>query len=219
MMDLLIFSDSHGRAEAMQVVLDRQIRTPDAVIFLGDGLRDIQWLDTNGSTLFDVRGNCDWFADASFPSELTVSFEEHRIFATHGHLYGVKSGLGGLIARAAELEADIVLFGHTHMPLYQTLSQGSTVRGQTLSRPMHLFNAGIGDREGMRPLFEADESEMELCGIRAFGYNSDTVYHMIIKQRVNGKEYTFRWEDAADHPSEYAIMVQGYSTKCPEKFI
>ena len=40
-MNILVFSDSHGRGSRMLEALARQIKKPDAVIFLGDGLRDL----------------------------------------------------------------------------------------------------------------------------------------------------------------------------------
>ncbi len=141
-MELLIFSDSHGKNDGMQEAVDRQVGRVDAVIFLGDGLRDVDRLWTDGATLFSVRGNCDWFSDASTETEQTVCFEGHRLFFTHGHLYGVKGRVGGLVARAAELDADIVLFGHTHTPYSEVIPAGSVIAGRSLPRPMYLFNPG-----------------------------------------------------------------------------
>ena len=144
--ELLIFSDSHGKGNRMQLAIDRQVTPIDAVVFLGDGLRDADHLWTNGATLFGVRGNCDWFSDVDAEVEMTIQMEGHRIFLTHGHAYGVKGGIGALIARAAELNADIVLFGHTHTPLCETIPKGTTVDGKPLARPMYLFNPGsIGE--------------------------------------------------------------------------
>jgi len=37
-----------------------------------------------------------------------------KIFLTHGHLYGVKSTMKEIEAKAEEIEADICIFGHTH---------------------------------------------------------------------------------------------------------
>lgn len=137
-MDFLIFSDSHGRSDAMQAAIDRQLHAPDSIFFLGDGLRDAETLLTGRSHLFSVRGNCDFVWDPSIASEQLLPFGEHKILITHGHLFGVKSGLGGLIAHAAQLGADITLFGHTHQPLAISLSQSET----PLGRPMYLFNPG-----------------------------------------------------------------------------
>ena len=39
-MEYLVLSDSHGRADLVDRAMAVQIRTPDAVLFLGDGLRD-----------------------------------------------------------------------------------------------------------------------------------------------------------------------------------
>ena len=59
-----------------------------------------------------VSGNCDFF-DADTPSELVLEMEG-KGFVTHGHKYRVKDGLNTLYYRGLELDADIVLFGHTH---------------------------------------------------------------------------------------------------------
>ena len=141
-MELLIFSDSHGRGDAMRRALAKQLSPPQAVCFLGDGLRDAQSLELGRAMLYDVRGNCDWGVQADAPTERTVCLEGHRLLLTHGHLHGVKGGLGALIAAAARAEADIVLFGHTHTPTQIEIPAGETAGGVTLSRPMHLFNPG-----------------------------------------------------------------------------
>lgn len=122
----------------MQQAIDRQLRAPDSIFFLGDGLRDTDALRTGRSHLFAVRGNCDLVYDPTIATEQLLPFGEHKLLLTHGHLTGVKGGLGGLIARAAELGADVVLFGHTHQPLALTLRADET----QLGRPMHLFNPG-----------------------------------------------------------------------------
>lgn len=141
--EFLIFSDSHGRFGAMQAALDRQRRAPDGVLFLGDGLADTDRLSLGHSQLFAVRGNCDLYWDPSVKTEELLGFEGHRILITHGHHYGVKDGTGALISHAAECGADIVLFGHTHEPIYTVIPAGKAL----LDRPMHLFNPGsIGQR-------------------------------------------------------------------------
>ena len=146
-MEFLIFSDSHGKYYGAIEAFERQIQVPDAVFFLGDGVRDMSASDFGGAAFFSVRGNCDLFAPDSAPAEMTLSFEGHRILLCHGHFFGVKSGYGALISHAAELEADIVLFGHTHRPYEVTIPEGFAVGGKALSRPMYLFNPGsLGQR-------------------------------------------------------------------------
>ena len=150
-MELLIVSDSHGRVENIQSALERQIKKPDAILFLGDGARDLDRLWSFDIPIWAVRGNCDWSSsDYADRTERLLYLEGHTVLLTHGHEWGVKGGLGALIAHAAEVGADIVLFGHTHKPTLQTVTAGETVGKATLTRPMYLFNPGsIGyDEDG-----------------------------------------------------------------------
>ena len=142
-MEFLIFSDSHGSVSNMSLALDRQVKSPDAILFLGDGARDIDNLFVVDTPIWAVRGNCDWASgDLADKTERLLHFEGHTILICHGHEWGVKSGYGALIRHAAEVDADIVLFGHTHTPVEQVIPQGEAVGNSTLSRPMYLFNPG-----------------------------------------------------------------------------
>ena len=69
-MEFLIFSDSHGRTEGMELAWKRQLRTPDAVLFLGDGLRDVNSMELAESMLYEVSGNCDWFSCFSATNDI-----------------------------------------------------------------------------------------------------------------------------------------------------
>lgn len=148
-MELLIFSDSHGRAENMSLAIDRQVKAPDAILFLGDGARDIDRIFVVDTPIWAVRGNCDWYSsDLADRTERLLYLEGHTILLTHGHEWGVKGGLGALISHAADVGADIVLFGHTHVPILVTLAAGEQIGRTTLSRPMYLFNPGSIGYEG-----------------------------------------------------------------------
>ncbi len=144
-MELLIFSDSHGRSERIEEALERQLRAPAAVLFAGDGLRDLQNIDFGRSALYEVAGNCDWFASDT-PAERLLFWEGHKLLLTHGHLYGVKHGYGTLLSHAVKEDIDLVVFGHTHTPCCEVFSAGTTLFGKTLERPIYLFNPGsLGD--------------------------------------------------------------------------
>jgi putative phosphoesterase len=145
-MEFLIFSDSHGKTEGMELALARQIKQPHGIFFLGDGVRDVERLNARESLLYDVTGNCDWFScfcgEGNAPLQRVIDLEGHRIFMTHGHLFGVKGGYGGLLAQAVEVGADIVLSGHTHVPHLEILPVGEFVGATALERPLYLFNPG-----------------------------------------------------------------------------
>ena len=62
-----------------------------------------------------VKGNCDFMGD--FEEELLLPLDGGgKLFLTHGHLHGIKQSLLQVYYRAEELGADIVCFGHSHIP-------------------------------------------------------------------------------------------------------
>ena len=146
-MELLILSDSHGSVRNLREVIDRQLRRPDRILFLGDGLRDISDPELEIAQILAVRGNCDLFWGDSAPADRLLPLGEHRAFLTHGDRYRVKYGLEELKLAAAERGADLVLYGHTHLPALEILPADSLVGEHRLERPMYLFNPG-SIREG-----------------------------------------------------------------------
>jgi len=94
-----------------------RLTSPDLIIHLGDYTWDIQELSERVPEIEyrAVTGNGDY--DPGLKSELLLNFFGVNILATHGHKYGVKNGLQRLTERAAELKADLILFGHTHQSM------------------------------------------------------------------------------------------------------
>ena len=128
-MKLLVMTDSHGNSDNIGKILDMHCDA-DAVIVLGDGLRDYE----NYQYIYDrmkfcfVSGNCDWYND--YPEEAIEIFGGKKIFFCHGHKYGVKFGYEPLMLKAQEINADICLFGHTHSKFYDYING------------IHYFNPG-----------------------------------------------------------------------------
>ena len=141
-MNILVFSDSHGHGDRIEEVVKRQITLPDAIFFLGDGLRDLAWCDFGGSRLYAVRGNCDFYAPDGTCDEIFTELDGIKIFAAHGHKYSVKSGYLPMAARAAALGADIMLFGHTHTPVSCVLDTGDNSLGVSLTKKLYVMNPG-----------------------------------------------------------------------------
>ncbi len=143
-MDILVFSDSHGRRDKIEEAVALQIKKPDAVIFLGDGLRDMVSVDIGDALLCSVSGNCDhgsFFSDSNAPIEQNLVLGEKRIFFTHGQKYGVKSTLSPLIYEGAVRGADLILFGHTHIPFERVLLPENEY-GIKTDKTIYLFNPG-----------------------------------------------------------------------------
>lgn len=138
-MTLLVLSDTHGRRDRVREVLSLHPEA-SAVLFLGDGLRDLpeELCLSERPRLYAVSGNCDLFSTggASLGEEALLPFETHRFLLTHGHRYGVKSGTGVALAHAAARGADVLLYGHTHMP------EERYVPADGMEKPMWIFNPG-----------------------------------------------------------------------------
>ena len=112
MLLIAVISDTHRMGKYIELGR-KYIKEADVLIHLGDNSEDIKELtkDFNGD-VYGVRGNCDY--SNTYPTEQILDIMGKKIFLTHGHLYGVKNNLNNIYYRAKELNADIVLFGHTH---------------------------------------------------------------------------------------------------------
>ena len=117
MTKLLVLSDSHGARGAIERILNKEQNNVDAVIFLGDGLRDLEQALAFFPHLrvYSVAGNCDF--GALEPLDGLAGFDQTVVFYTHGHMYGVKYDLDTLADAAAARGAEVALFGHTHKPI------------------------------------------------------------------------------------------------------
>ena len=115
-MKILVFADSHRNTNRMLgAIIDH---SPDLVLHLGDHDRDCDEIRSMFPELYlrNVRGNCDF---GSFgPDTDEFVFAGKRFFMTHGHKHRVKSGRYELLREASVRGADIVLYGHTHIPYY-----------------------------------------------------------------------------------------------------
>lgn len=144
-MEYLVISDSHGRADFVDLAVERQVRPPDAVLFLGDGLHDLRVLEYQDLSVRCVRGNCDFsctFEGRSVPEHALLEIGAYRILMMHGHTHGVKGGLLRAVAFAAQCEADVLLYGHTHVQKQEWLDAGTRVGLCELKKPLLVCNPG-----------------------------------------------------------------------------
>lgn len=144
-MEYLVLSDSHGRADLVDRVLQLQLRAPDAVLFLGDGLRDLRVLEYQDLCVRCVRGNCDFYTSyegSSVPEYALLEVGAWRILMLHGHTHSVKGGLERACAFAAESEVDVLLYGHTHKQRQQWFDAGNQFCAHRLKKPLLVCNPG-----------------------------------------------------------------------------
>lgn len=122
-MKILVFSDSHSRADCLRRAIAVHRADTDLICFLGDGVRDITEVsaDFPAIPIVIVQGNCDGALAMSAcgidaAEEEIRTLDGVRILMMHGHTAGVKYGTEDLLCRAAKAGAAIALFGHTHTP-------------------------------------------------------------------------------------------------------
>lgn len=115
-MKLLLLSDTHRELNAAKEAILRE--RPDAVLHLGDHAIDAYELaqEFYATPIAYMRGNCD----GPFPNCAETylrTLAGVRIFAAHGHRYGVKTSPMRFWYAARENDARLAAFGHTHEPL------------------------------------------------------------------------------------------------------
>ena len=157
MRDVLIVSDTHGRIQRLNELIEyrqRLLKSGEVLnlIFLGDGLNDLfSCRQYDNIIVHAVRGNCDALDRFSpygeeIPLYRTVNIGGLKIFMAHGHTLSVKSTRDELYREASRLGADVALFGHTQAPELEYIDKGS-VRG--VDRDNTVFNTGsLGDFDG-----------------------------------------------------------------------
>lgn len=143
---LLVFSDSHGAIDRVMRI-SAMHRNVDAVLFLGDGIRDLEYIEKiPARAVCAVRGNCDFSLsfnqNGEYPEEALLVLGDHHILMVHGHKKNVKRGADEAIRYAAEKGADMLLYGHTHVREERYIPAGEEILGLVLKKPMYVFNPG-----------------------------------------------------------------------------
>ena len=125
-----VFSDSHGDISAARRFFD-SLAPLDCLFHLGDYAADGDKLSKLfACPLYAVRGNCDYRSDT--PLERQVDLGGKRFLLLHGHQYYYMSAL---MYRGEEVRADMVLYGHTHVPDLSADGARLLLNPGSLSRP------------------------------------------------------------------------------------
>jgi putative phosphoesterase len=149
---LLALSDTHGHISTLETVLKwvRDNYTIDTVAFLGDGIEDLRRTAMKayfpGEWLI-VRGNNDF--EFSLPETACLDWCGHRFFACHGHRHALYRNNDTLVAAARGMEADIVLFGHAHVPSFENAQGILLVNPGSIGRPRSRIGASFAIIESL----------------------------------------------------------------------
>lgn len=149
-MKIMIVSDSHAMPKETLITLLSNQKV-DAYIHCGD-----IFMTYDGITLpnfYLARGNND-FGD--IPKELTITLDSKRFFICHGHHYYVDYDLDSLLTKAKEVNADVVCYGHTHIPFYKKIDSIVVINPGSLSYPRGAYRHPtycILDTQSMKTTF------------------------------------------------------------------
>lgn len=120
-MIIAVISDTHGHETSIIKAL-KEAGKADMIIHLGDNVRDITFIKERfKKDIVFVRGNGD--GEIYVPEDKVIDIQGKRIFLTHGHNYGVYYNPFKIMLRAREVNADIGLYGHTHIA-YKEVEDG-----------------------------------------------------------------------------------------------
>ena len=155
---IAVISDSHNNETAIKEV-KKYIENADMLLFLGDGERDIEKIteDFKGE-VYAVSGNCDF--SCKNPNERIVEVFGKKIFMCHGHNYNVKYDYNLIYYRGLSLGVDIVLFGHSHIPMIEKHNDICLMNPGSISHGAGIARRSLGYieiEEGKKPLIYVKE--------------------------------------------------------------
>ncbi len=158
-MKILFFSDVHGSPESLRTLWTQKERLcPDQLVLLGDALYHgprnplrpdyappavVPLLNAEKERIIAVRGNCDSEVDQMllhFPMTAPwqqVLMEKQRLFLTHGHLFGPDN-------LPALNQNDVLVYGHTHLPVAEQRGEIFHFNPGSVSIPKGGFPASYG---------------------------------------------------------------------------
>lgn len=125
-----IFSDTHGNRGPMREAVKNG--PFDAMVHLGDGVNDAVIISReSGIPLIAVSGNED--GASAYPERLAVQLGPHTVLLMHGHLLDInpyqsagtwERNYESMDAIMAVSGAQLLLFGHTHVPVIRRMKNG-----------------------------------------------------------------------------------------------
>lgn len=140
-MKIGIISDSHHDLPAIDnaICLAEDV---DCWLHAGDSIDDASYLaDVSKKPVYAVPGNIDWFSTK--PQEMLITIANKKFFLTHGHKYNVKWTTKYLYERACMLDADIIVYGHSHVGNEEHINNKIIINPGSISQP----------RDGLAPSF------------------------------------------------------------------
>lgn len=157
-MKILIVSDTHRSLANFRRVLE-EIGPIDMLIHLGDvEYQEEEIMQMAGCPAHIVAGNNDFMTGLSREEEFYVG--RYKVFITHGHAYYVGITKERIQEEARLRHADIVMYGHTHVPVLMEEPDLITLNPGSLTYPRQ---KGWNPSYIVMTLHEKEEASFEIC--------------------------------------------------------
>lgn len=139
---ILIVSDTHRQNGNLLRVIE-QVKPIDLLIHCGDIEGEhLNFEEAAGCPIQVVAGNNDFFY--GYDNAKTFCIGKYKVYLTHGHHHGVNYSDERLIKAAKAEEADIVMYGHVHVPRVERVGDLIMLNPGSLTYPR---------QEGRRPSY------------------------------------------------------------------
>lgn len=133
MSKVLIVSDTHGSNSILTEIVKAE-KPFDLLVHCGDAeCSEGHLIAITDTPVYVVEGNNDFFYNLS--RRVEFDWEGKHILVTHGHFDKVYYGFDTIMYRAKEAKADIVMFGHTHVPCLREIDGVTFVNPGSLTHP------------------------------------------------------------------------------------
>lgn len=138
-----ILSDTHGNLEKARQAI-KQMGPIDALIHAGDHYLDAESIRIElGIPVHAVIGNNDYKLQG--PAELEVTFLNQKFYILHGHQYAsTQTRMQKLYYAGIEKNAQVVIFGHTHVPFSEMHNEILIFNPGSIYRPRSNFGPSYG---------------------------------------------------------------------------
>ena len=137
-MKIVIFSDTHGRQDLMKQIIEKE-KPFEVMVHAGD--MEDQVGGVLGYTDYQIRivaGNCDY--GLGYSRELFFDLDRYHVLLIHGNMcgsihYNPAQSIESLKNYARNKGADILIFGHTHVPKIERDGELLCINPGSLSLP------------------------------------------------------------------------------------
>jgi|BioPla2DNA2_1021312.scaffolds.fasta_scaffold26725_3 putative phosphoesterase len=132
-MKVLIVSDTHGKNNYLLQTLEK-VSPIDLLIHLGDLGGSENFIKSMVNCPVEmISGNNDYFNGLA--KDKIIKIGNYSVYLTHGHRYGVYYNTDMIKEAARARQADIVMFGHTHIPMIDLMDDIWAINPGSLSLP------------------------------------------------------------------------------------